>query len=939
MDLRISNKFREIKDKLVPYRYQVSINSLFEPLCWLHHHLLETKDAEVKNEFTSLLHNILIEIFMSLRQPEYEPYPLGARSYFGSNVLLQETVKCIFDLNVYSTIWLKDLSEYYCVFSQDFPEYNADNKVDYSKAEGKVYIYSQKNVGIVRSKILDHLCIYVDPEKPVLPTTNNPIDHYVYLFETALYDENKVKNRFFQNMKYKEFNELQSERTALLNLKCISREEEEIFDEEEETLTWVLKMIPSDYLYQYPLFKDNPCVYVFAYDSNKNNKDGNNPELDLFNPLRAKFKGKIIQMDEENNFLLVRIYSKKFTEKKNFALVLRPDQVSFEREKEALNIFKNHSSKELLQAIVSQKASDKITSSGTLKVKVEDYFGLDLNETQRKAVEEALQAPHLFSIHGPPGTGKTRVCAEILAQSIYLNPKARVLVTCASDEATDNLLNALKRILPPKLHHLLLHLGAKGESSLNHKIKNSGLYQEKILSLQKEISQLEQQAAEKTSERKKKEVLLEKIRIEEDKLNQGISDGQGLDRIKEIDPEKEQLIQALIKLRFGIDSLEKSKSCFREQLDKNREELKRSFLNKTPSYIFSTNNHSAVLRQYHLNFDLLVVDEITQSTEPSVLIPLNQTKKIIMAGDHHQLPPTVFLKNKNYDDEIDPEEEKKRIHSFQVLSKSIFERLYGFLHSKFIDRQYRMNPLLIDFLNQTIYAQTPLICDPLVEKYRFAYAIFHQPLIFITHDCLEIKSYVSEEFSPSRAEYHNPEEIKIIEKLVQKYLQSGVLPQDIGVISPYKAQIRELNKVLNSLNIMAKTIDSFQGQEKKIIILSLVRSNLKGTATERLGFLVDERRFNVAITRFQYELIIIGNAETLSSHEEYYDLYEDKVKPLFYKQLIEYIKEKGLFVTDTQDLDSYLKKPAKFTLPPEAQVGIKLNKELQEKMVRKLSYN
>ncbi|MEK6938253.1 MAG: AAA domain-containing protein [Nanoarchaeota archaeon] len=925
MNLLISDKFREIKAKLTAYRYQVSVNSLFEPLCWLHHYLLETKDPEVKNEFVDLLHSIFIEIFMPLRQPEYEPYPLGARSYFGSNVVLQETVKCIFDLNVYSTIWLKDLSEYYSVFSQEFPEYNAGSKIDYSKAEGKVYIYNQKNVGIVRSKILDHLRIYVDPEKPVLPTTNNPVDHYIHLFETALYDENKVKNRFFQNMKYKEFSELQSERTALLNLKCVSREEEEIFDEEEETLTWVLKLIPSNPLYQYPLFKDNPCVYVFAYDS---------LPLDSFNPLRAKFLGKIIQIDEENNFLLVRIYSKKFTEKKNFALVLRPDQISFEREKEALRIFKNHPSKELLQAIVSQKASD-----GKLKVKLEEYFGLDLNETQRKAVEEALQAPSLFSIHGPPGTGKTRVCAEILAQSIYLNPKARVLVTCASDEATDNLLNALKQILPPKLHHLILRLGAKGESSLNHKIKNSGLYQEKILSLQKEISRLEQQAAEKTSERKEKEVLLEKIRVEEDKLNQVISDGQGLDRINDIGKEKEQLIQALIKLRFGINELEKNKSTLREQLDKNREELKRSFLTQTPLYLFSTNNHSAVLRRYNLNFDLLVVDEVTQSTEPSVLIPLNQTKKIIMAGDHHQLPPTVFLKNKNYDDEIDPEEEKKRIHSFQVLSKSIFERLYGFLHSKFIDRQYRMNPLLIDFLNQTIYAQTPLICDPLVEKYCFADAIFHQPLIFINHDCPEIKSYVSEEFSPSRAEYHNQEEIKIVEKLVKKYLQSGVLPQDIGVISPYKAQIRELNKVLNPLNIMAKTIDSFQGQEKKIIILSLVRSNLKGTATERMGFLVDERRFNVAITRFQYELIIIGNAETLSSHEEYYDLYEDKVKPLFYKQLIEYIKEKGLFVTDAQDLDSYLKKSAKFTLPVEALSGIKLNKELQEKMVKKLSHN
>jgi len=917
MDILISDKFRELKQNLTKYRYQVSVNALFEPLCWLHNYLLETKDLEVKNEYAELLHDLFIEIFMPLRQPEYEPYPLGIRSYFGSNVVLQETIKYIFDLNVYSKIWLKDLSEYYTVFSEQFPHYNAAPKMDYTKVQGKVYVHGVKDLGVIRSRILDHLRIHVDPEKPLKPETDDPVDQYIYLFESALYDENKVKNRFFQNMKYKEFSELESERTALLNLQCLSREEEEIFDEEEETLTWVLKLIPQDHLYQYPLFKDNPCVYIFAYDQ----------ELELFNPVRSTFLGKIILLDEENNFLLVRISSKKFTQKKNFALVLRPDNLSFSREKEALKLFKEHPNKELLQAIVSQKPSSSLSN-----VKVTDYFGLDLNETQRKAVEEALQAKNIFSLHGPPGTGKTRVCAEILAQQLNLNKNSHILVTCASDEATENIMNALKKILPPELHHLILRLGSSGESSLNYKIKHSPQYQEKIVNLQQEIAQYDHQITEKRTERKEKEIQLEQIRIEEDKLNKTLT-GPALDRLKQIELEKEQLIQTLIKLRFAIDDLEKKENELKEHLEQNREELKRSFLTKKPFYIFSTNNHSDVLRKYQLEFDLLVIDEITQSTEPSVLIPLNQTKKIIMAGDHHQLPPTVFLKNKNYDDELDPEEEKQRIHSFQVLSKSMFERLYGYLHSMFIDRQYRMSPLLIDFLNQTIYAQTPLISDPLVEKYHFADAIFHKPLVFINHEGMEVKSYVSEEFSPSKAEYHNPEEINIVEKLVKKYLASGISPNDIGVIGPYKAQIRELNKVLSLLNIMAKTIDSFQGQEKKIIILSLVRSNLRGTATERLGFLVDERRFNVAITRFQYELIIIGNAQTLSSHDEYYDLYEDKKKPLYYQRLIEYIQEKGLYV---DNLEPYLEKKAKFTLPEEIAGGIKVNKELQKKLIQKL---
>lgn len=927
MNLKISEKFRDLKHKLEESRYRIYSNELFDELCYLHDYIVTSKDKESKNEFVEILHDLLIELFMPLREETYKHYPEGVRFYFGSNVVLHDTIQYIFDLNIYSKIWMKDLSEFYKVFSTNFPQYNAVPKTDFSKLKEKVYVHTIKDPGLIRSMILDHLKIHVDPDKPTAPNNSNPLDHYIYQFENALYEESKIKNRFFQNMKYKEFHELQNEHTALLHLKCIAVNQEEIYDEEEETISWIIKLIPqnNNHLYKYPLFKDNPCVYVYAYKNN----------LENFNPIKSNYLGKKVHIDEEENSISIRI-SKPLRESENisFALVLRPDYITYSRERNALKHFKEKSEKDLQNALVLKQKSPLVTP-----IQINTFYGLDLNITQRKAVEQALCSKNLFCIHGPPGTGKTRVCAEILVQYLNLNPLCRVLVTCASNEAADNLLHAFKKVLPPELHQYILHIGEDKQSiySLNCKIKHSQDYVEKISSLQKQSDEIAQKVLALKTTRKQKELIRLQLHHAEQKLNAQFQQDtaiEGLfDEKDRIDKEMQQVILELIDLRYAIQREEKKEWELKQQISSNREELKRSFITAKPLFIFSTNNHSDVLRKFKVHFDLLVIDEVTQSTEPSVLIPLSQSSKLIMAGDHHQLPPTVFLKNKNYDDNLDPLEEKNRIQSYQILSRSIFERLYGHLDCIFLDRQYRMNPLLVDFLNKTIYAKSNLVCDSLVNQYTYHNSVFNSPLIFINHNTPEIKSYVSEEFSPSKAEYHNPEEINLIEKLVKKYLNSGILASDIGVISPYNAQIRELNKVLEPLNILAKTIDSFQGQEKKIIILSLVRSNQSGEATQRLGFLVDERRFNVAITRFQYELIIVGNEETLSSYEQYYDIYDDKIKPIYYKSLIAYIKEKGLYV---DNLAPYLTKKATFEHSADKEINSHINYSLQQELVKKM---
>jgi predicted DNA helicase len=933
MNLKISQSFQDIKRRLQESKYQIHQNNLFNDLCAIHDYILKTKDTEAKNEFVVLLHDIFIEIFMPLRDEKYIPYPNGTRVYFGSNILLQQTISAIFDLNVYSKIWLKDISDYYTLFSADYPHYNAVPKTDFSKATAPISIHKIKNLGLVRSAIFDHLKIHVDPDKPLPPQNDNPLDKYIYTFASALYEESKIKNRFFQNMKYKEFNELNQDKTAILNLTCLNIEQQEIYDEENETISWIitLKLPHNDHLSNYPLFKDNPCLYI--YTSIHLN--------DTFNPLKANYLGKKTHLNEENNLLTLRITKPLRThENIPFTLVLRPDNDTYDREKKALSYFKEKSSPQLIQEIVLKQKSSSATN-----FTISSYCSLDLNPTQRQAVQSSFSSPNLFCIHGPAGTGKTKVCTEILLQQLYAHPTSRILVTSASNEATDNLLNTFKKVLPEKLHPLILRIGEDKTSihSLNYKIKHSQDYQQKIISLQQQIDQLTPLIETLRTERKQKEQHQRQLALEEKELNDEFNhpspntDLTALFERKDLIEKKiQQITTEMIDLRYKIQTEEKNVYTLKEQINQNREDLKKSYLTQKPIILFSTNNHSDVLRKFKLHFDLLLIDEVTQSTEPSVLIPLSQSEKLIMAGDHHQLPPTVFLKNKNYDDDLDPEQERIRINSYQILSLSIFERLFNHVENIFLNQQYRMNPLLIEFLNNTIYSQTPIICSDLVTKNHYTKSLFNTPLLFINHNYPEVKSYVSEEFSPSKAEYHNPAEVTIIHQLIKKYLDSGISPNDIGIISPYTAQVRELNKTLESYNLSAKTIDNFQGQEKKIIILSLVRSNNTGTATQRLGFLVDERRFNVALTRFQYELIIIGNEQTLSSYTEYFDIYDNKTKPIYYKSLINYIKQKGLFLTET-NLHSYLQRNITFEEAKKTTTSSEINKTFQHQLQEKLT--
>jgi superfamily I DNA and/or RNA helicase len=971
---KVADKFKELRTLLYKRKYKVETKECFELLCFLHNYISHNRnDSDSKNELADILHDILIEIFLPINSGEpYKKYTgedEGNRHYFYTPDKEKE-INHIYDLNIFSEVWLKDISAFYGLKSKEFPKYNSKSRIA-KKAERK------KNEGNIRITISRHLRAYIDPDKPIKPEAFDPYAVYKYNFLNALYEENKVKNRFFQELKYQFFEDLGYKRYAILNLRVSKYYPVEEYSEEEEVSTnWIIKLSPvgNDFLGKYSLFKDNPFVYVYRYRKEKEINET------VFTPATSEYEGKVSSIDEERNIITIKIRSKDFFASRSmpfYGIVLRQDYTTYQREKQAIIDFIDKNKNLPIKMLI---VKNDIPNS-FYDISIKDFCNNNLNESQKIAVENAIQAKEFFCIHGPPGTGKTKTCAEIIIQSLYIKPDSRILVTCASNEATDNILESFAKILPEELHPIILRIGTEEKISgnpfsLDYKIRNSHLFSNKILQLRrkKELNDKKIDKAEDYIGKRKIEIGERNTRINQINAELCTIKDRGkrnertigiipsIEKLKKSKPrdveEAEKMIKKIKELELKRDNYQKQVKEFNItiqkrteeitkkgeilrsiqeknrnielELETNKRKLKKTVINRKPVVVFSTNNHSAVLSNYNAEkFDLLVLDEITQSTVPSALIAINLSNKIVIAGDHHQLPPTVFLKNKDYDQDLNPKSEKERIECYQVLAKSLFEELYSHIkadekHCTFLNKQYRMNPIIIPFLNQTIYKYNNLKSDPSTSDNKLKNGLFNSPVVFINHSTSEKKEYTSEEFAASKVEYSNKKEIEIITKLVKKYIDGGFPKGELGIISPYKSQVRELNKTLEPLGLIAKTVDGFQGQEREIIILSLVRGNRqseKNIATKRIGFLVDERRFNVGITRFKSKLIIIGNEDTLTisndPKQEYYDIYEDededKNKPLYYKALIDYIKSNGKSIS-CEELEDYLSEKKKISL-------------------------
>lgn len=272
-------------------------------------------------------------------------------------------------------------------------------------------------------------------------------------------------------------------------------------------------------------------------------------------------------------------------------------------------------------------------------------------------------------------------------------------------------------------------------------------------------------------------------------------------------------------------------------------------------------------------FRMVLVDESTQAAEPEVLIPIIKgSKQVILVGDHQQLGPVIL--NKEAAD--------------SGLSQSLFERLILLGHVPIrLEVQYRMHPSLSDFPSNMFYEGS--LQDGVLTHQRtlpastFPWPVPHIPMMFWGN-------YGTEEISASGVSFLNRVEAMNVEKISTRLFKGGIQPEQIGVITPYEGQraFITLYMTLNGSlferkadysNIEVTSVDAFQGREKDFIILSCVRAN----QDQKIGFLKDPRRLNVAITRAKYGLIILGNTQALSRN-------------FLWNELLSYFREKGCLV-------------------------------------------
>ena len=269
-------------------------------------------------------------------------------------------------------------------------------------------------------------------------------------------------------------------------------------------------------------------------------------------------------------------------------------------------------------------------------------------------------------------------------------------------------------------------------------------------------------------------------------------------------------------------------------------------------------------------FKTVFIDEAAQALEPMSWIPISRADRVIFAGDHCQLPPTVKSKR--------AEEGGLKYTLFERVVKTQPEA------TALLRTQYRMHEKIMNFSNNMFYAGK-LLADESVKDNLLSFDeaddLLIKPIEFIdTAGC-----GFNEEQNPESMSISNKEEadllLKHLGKVLAQYERKPCKPISIGIISPYKMQTEYLKLALEEQeyfkdsqnHFSIRTVDGFQGQERDIICISLTRSNDR----KEIGFLSDTRRMNVALTRAKKKLIVFGDSATLANHS-------------FYKSFLEYIE-------------------------------------------------
>lgn len=489
-------------------------------------------------------------------------------------------------------------------------------------------------------------------------------------------------------------------------------------------------------------------------------------------------------------------------------------------------LFDEHSYREMFDALkeAKQRLSDPKESLNLVKQLLGDkdisdftvengiYHNELLNQSQNEAIVQMLSRKPLVLMHGPPGTGKTTTLIAGI-QALLKSEKKQILVVAPSNTAVDLLterlhikgINVVRMGNPVRVSEHLQKL------TLDAKMDNHAA--------NKERRNLEKQARAYTDMAQK------------------------------------------YKRSFGRSEREQRKALFdearkiRKEIDKIQDYIVDDVLNNVEvitATLVGANHHNIRDRQ----FETVIIDEAAQSLEAACWIPILKANRLIMAGDHCQLPPTV----------------KSSTKPNEGLYHTLFEKLVKrFPYTvSLLNVQYRMNAQIMNYPSQVLY-DAKLMASSSVSDWTLLDD--NKPSVFI-----DTAGAGYDEIIEETAISNKEEALFLIRhlkgnlaNLSEKY-KIDDFPR-IGVIAPYRQQSHILKELIfadENLQtflpyLQVHTIDSFQGQEKDIIYISLTRSN----TNQQIGFLSDIRRMNVAMTRAKKKLIVIGDSATVGQHAFY----------------------------------------------------------------------
>lgn len=480
---------------------------------------------------------------------------------------------------------------------------------------------------------------------------------------------------------------------------------------------------------------------------------------------------------------------------------------------------------------------------------------------QTKAIEKAVGNKNILLIQGPPGTGKTTVITEIVKQLIKRGEK--ILVTSQTHIAVDNVLERIK-------DDTRINIARIGNEDAISEFAVEYLFDESTKRFSEKIQRIIDIKIELLSHH-----------------NQGNDISQFSKQSFELPLTFDwQNIQDFIILiqnsdlkqtTLMVDTLEN----WKEVIAKTPKLLVNIFLQNL-NVLFGTCIGIATNKEIEASeiiFDTVILDEAGKANISETLTAISKAKKIILVGDHKQLPPYLDRERVEYFKKFSKDITELKTNDFEIkqaLGASFFEYLQkeGVLGNEnkiLLSEQHRMHPDIGNFVSQSFYDSELLNGEHTHENVIPMPEPFDKQIIFI-----DTSSDNASTESLKDGSYYNQVEAEfIINKVIPELERNNISPNSYAIVSPYSKQCQRIKELLlekdgsifNSTEVA--TLDSFQGREHDIIIFSFTRSAIRN----KVGFLDDARRLNVAFSRAKKKLILIGNVETLTNKYSHYDPY------------------------------------------------------------------